>query len=473
MDMLSACINSIDNFIWGPYLLIPLLLGTGAYLMIGLRFMPLRRIPMAFRVMWQGRKHSDEEEGELSPFNALMTSMAATVGTGNIVGVATAILGGGPGALFWMWCTAFVGMATKFCEATLAVKYREVTPSGSYVGGPMYYIRKGLGEKWAWLATSFAVFGAIASFGIGNMTQGNAIANNIAGVFGVPPVYTAILLFVLIGVVLLGGVKRIGFVAGKLVPFMALFYILLGILICALNWQKIPHVFELIFTHAFTPISAAGGFAGAAVQKAIQLGVSRGLFSNEAGMGSAPIAHATAITKHPVRQGFLGMLDPFLDTIVICTITGVVILISGQWLEEMPRSEAAATLTSMAFGSVLPGIGQYAVTIGIVLFAFTTILGWSVYGERCTIYLFGHRAAAPFRFVFTLVIPLGALAKLDLVWDLANIFNGMMALPNLIALLLLSPVVFKMSREYFAERDLNRERKALLEKTVRTKTENN
>ncbi len=453
MENVLAVIKAIDNFIWGPYLLIPLLLGTGAYLMIGLRFMPLFRLRMAFRIMWRGRHHSDEDEGELSPFNALMTSMAATVGTGNIVGVATAILTGGPGAIFWMWCTALVGMATKFCEATLAVKYREVTPDGSYVGGPMYYIRKGLGEKWKGLATAFAIFGAVASFGIGNMTQSNAIAKNISGTFGLPDGVTAAILFVLVGVVLLGGVKRIGLVAGKLVPFMALFYVGLGLVIIALHWQRIPEVFSLIFTHAFTPMSAVGGFAGALVKDAIQLGVSRGLFSNEAGLGSAPIAHATAITRHPVRQGFLGMLDPFLDTIVICSITAIVILISGQWLEPMPKSDAAATLTSMAFGNALPGVGLYAVSIGIVLFAFSTILGWSVYGERCAIYLFGHTASKPFRIVFTLIVPLGALAQLELVWDLANIFNGLMALPNLIALLLLSPVVFRMTREYFAERD--------------------
>ncbi len=465
MEVFSAVIKTIDDFIWGPYLLIPLLLGTGCYLMIGLRFMPLFRLPLAFRAMWRGRRHGEEEEGELSPFNALMTSMAATVGTGNIVGVATAILTGGPGAIFWMWCTALVGMATKFSEATLAVKYREVTPNGSYVGGPMYYIRKGLGEKWRWLATAFAFFGAVACFGIGNLTQSNSIAKNISQTFGLHDAVTAVILFVLVGVVLLGGVKRIGQVAGKLVPFMALFYIGLGLLIIALHWQKVPGVFDLIFSHAFSPMSAVGGFAGVLVKDAIQLGVSRGLFSNEAGLGSAPIAHATAITKHPVRQGFLGMLDPFLDTIVICSITAIVILLSDQWLLPMPKSDAAATLTSMTFGAVLPGVGHYAVTIGIILFAFSTILGWSVYGERCAIYLFGHKATVPFRILFTLIVPLGAMARLDLVWDISNIFNGLMALPNLIALILLSPVVFAMTREYFAEREIRLKEKAAAKKS--------
>ena len=454
MEAFSNLITTLGGFVWGPYLLLPLLLGAGAYFMIGLRFMPILRLGMAFRYMWRGRKHSEDEEGELSPFNALMTSMAATVGTGNIVGVASAILLGGPGAIFWMWCTALVGMATKFCEATLAVHFREVTPDGSYVGGPMYYIRKGLGEKWAWLATTFAIFGAVACFGIGNLTQANAIAHNIEGLTGISTSITAVVLFVLVGAVLLGGVRRIGMVAGKLVPFMALFYITAGVIIMVLHWDKVPEAFGLIFSHAFSPAAAVGGFAGAALKDAMQRGVSRGLFSNEAGLGSAPIAHATAITRYPVRQGFLGMLDPFLDTIVICTITALVILISGQWTAEMPSHDAAATLTSLAFGTALPVVGQYTVAIGLVLFAFSTILGWSVYGERCAIYLFGHKISKLFRIVFTLVVPLGAVSELKLVWDIADLFNGLMALPNLVALLLLSPVVFRMSREYFAERDL-------------------
>ena len=453
MEQAIAFTGMLSDIIWGPFLLIPLLLGAGAYLMIGLRFMPLLRMGMAFSLLWKGRKHDERHEGELSPFNALMTSMAATVGTGNIVGVATAILVGGPGAVFWMWCTALVGMATKFCEATLAVKYRDVTPDGSFVGGPMYYIRKGLGEKWSWLATLFAFFGGVACFGIGNLTQGNAIAVNLHKTMGLPFGVTAVLLFFLVGVVILGGVKRIGQVAGAFVPFMAIFYVLLGLVILALHWERVPDAFGLIFTHAFAPIAAVGGFAGAVMKDAIQRGVSRGLFSNEAGLGSAPIAHATAITDNPVKQGFLGMLDPFLDTIVICSITALVILVSDEWTAKMPPANAGAVLSAMAFESGLPGFGQIGVTAGICFFAYSTILGWSVYGERCIIYLFGHKASKPFRLLFTLAVPLGAMLELKLVWNLADVFNGLMALPNLIALILLSPVVFAMAKEYLKEQE--------------------
>ncbi len=451
MESFHNLIATLSGFVWGPYLLLPLLLGAGAYLMIGLRFMPIRYLGMAFKVMWKGRKVEAGHEGELSPFKALMTSMAATVGTGNIVGVATAISLGGPGAIFWMWCTALVGMATKFCEATLAVKFRDVTPDGSYVGGPMYYIRRGLGENWKWLATLFAIFGTVASFGIGNLTQANAISHNIHDVFGLSEYITAGILLVLVGIVLVGGLKRIGDVAGILVPFMALFYIIMGLIVMLMNYDKVLPTFGLIFSHAFSPMSAVGGFAGAAVKDAMQRGVARGLFSNEAGLGSAPIAHATAIVKEPVRQGFLGMLDPFLDTIVICSITALVILISGQWSAEGEVQKSAALLTAQSFGTVLPGFGQYVVSIGLMLFAFSTILGWSVYGERCAIYLFGYKSSMIFRIIFTLVVPLGALAELKLVWDISDLFNGLMALPNLIALLLLSPVVFRITREYFAE----------------------
>lgn len=448
-DALLSFLDTVGSVVWGPFMLLPLLVLTGAYLMIRLRFMPLRQIGPAFAHMWKGRKHSDDHEGELSPFNALMTSMAATVGTGNIVGVATAIMIGGPGAIFWMWLTALLGMATKFCEATLAVKYRETTPDGSYVGGPMYYIKNGLGDKWKWLAFLFALFGAVASFGIGNMTQANAITANLHATIGIPEWITAIILLVLIGVVLVGGVKRIGSVAGLLVPIMALFYIFMGLTIMVLNYDKVGPAFGMIFSHAFAPAPAVGGFAGATILLSMRYGIARGLFSNEAGLGSAPIAHATAITNNPVRQGFLGMLDPFIDTVMVCSITAIVILIAGEWSAE--NAGSAATITLHSFGKALPGVGSYAVMIGIVLFAFSTILGWSVYGERCCIYLFGHKASLPFRIIFTLVVPVGALAELKLVWSLSDLFNGLMALPNLVALLFLSPVVFKLTKEYFAD----------------------
>ncbi len=450
LDLTSLLAERYSGFIWGPYVLIPLLLGVGVIMMFGLRFMPWRKLFPAFAVMWAGRKAAPGHEGELTPWHALMTSLAATVGTGNIVGVATAILLGGPGAVFWMWMTALFGMATKFCEATLAVKYREVTPAGSYVGGPMYYIKNGLGENWKWLATLFAIFGMVASFGIGNLTQANAVTANVVNQSGgaLDPRLVAVILLGLAGVVLIGGVKRIGSVAGTLVPVMAVIYVVGGLIILAVNIDKVPEAFAMIFGSAFTGHAAVGGFAGSTLAAAVRFGVARGLFSNEAGLGSAPIAHATAMVKDPVRQGLLGMLDPFLDTIVVCSISALVILVSGQWMAE--GIDGAGTLTAKAFDVALPGgFGSWLVTIGLVLFAFSTILGWCVYGERCAIYLFGHQAALPFRIIFTLVVPVGALAELPLVWNLADLFNGLMALPNLVALLFLSPVVFRMARRYF------------------------
>jgi AGCS family alanine or glycine:cation symporter len=431
-----------------------LLLIVGVVMTVGLRFMSWRQIPHAFAVMWRGRRGDPEHKGELTPFRALMTSLAATVGTGNIVGVATAILLGGPGAIFWMWVTGFLGMATKFCEATLAVKYREVTPDGKFVGGPMYYIKNGLGPNWKWMATLFAIFGTVASFGIGNMTQANAITANVvnlAGNYGLTmePWVIAVILLVLAGAVLIGGLKRIGAVTGTLVPVMAVIYVIGGLIVLIANIEKVPGAIALIFECAFKGHAAAGGFAGAGVAAAIRFGMARGMFSNEAGLGSAPIAHATAIVDNPVKQGLLGMIDPFLDTILICTMSALVILVSGQWMAPGITEAGAGTLTSQAFNAAMGGFGSWLVTIGLLLFAFSTILGWCVYGERCVIYLFGHQASMPYRIIFTLVVPVGAIAKLSLVWDLSDLFNGLMALPNLVALLLLSPVVFKMAREYF------------------------
>ncbi len=455
ITQLHGWIAQIDAVVWGPYVLIPLLLGTGVYLTFGLRFMPFRMLVPAFKHMLAGRKHGGGE-GELTPFNALMTSLAATVGTGNIVGVATAISLGGPGAMFWMWMTALFGMATKFCEATLAVKYREVLPNGSYAGGPMYYIRKGLGEKWKWLAWLFALFGSIACFGIGNLTQANAISSNVVknfgisrGMFGLSPEATmGLVLFLICFVIIVGGVKRIGEVAGRVVPFMCVFYVILGIYILLVNYKAVPGAFYDIFAYAFAPTPAVGGFVGAVVKDTIQRGVARGLFSNEAGLGSAPIAHATATVKDPVHQGFLGMIDPFLDTIIVCTMTGLVIITGGLWSE----GTGAAVLTATSFEAAIPGFGKYAVTVALALFAFTTILGWCVYGERCVMYIFGHKASMPFRVIFCLVVPIGAVFPLNFVWDFSDLANGLMALPNLVALLLLSPIVFKLAREHMEER---------------------
>lgn len=443
-------IDNINSFITGPYILIPLLLGVGVFLTIGLKFITFRKLPHAMITMWKGRRHDPEHKGEISPFRALMTSLAATVGTGNIVGVATAIMWGGPGAIFWMWVTAFFGMATKFCEATLAVKYREVTPNGSFVGGPMYYIKNGLGANWKWLATLFAVFGMVASFGIGNMVQTNSIVANVVsfsgGLLNAPIVATILLM--LGGAVMIVGIKRIGSVAGVLVPIMAVFYVICGSVVLIIHIDKIPDAFSLILTSAFNGHAAVGGFAGSTLAMAIRYGVARGLFSNEAGLGSAPIAHAAAIVKNPVKQGLLGMIDPFLDTIVVCSISAFIILVSGEWLNG--SYDNAATLTTLAFNSITQGsFGSWLVTISLTLFAFSTILGWCVYGERCAIYLFGYKAAPAFRVIFTLVVPVGALLELKVVWALSDLFNALMAMPNLIALLLLSPVVFKMAKEYF------------------------
>ena len=422
-----------------------LILGTGLFLMIGLRIMPLLRLGYGFRMLWDGRKQ--QGEGDITPFNALMTSLSATVGTGNIAGVATAIAIGGPGALFWMWCTALVGMATKYAEAVLAVKYREVDAEGNHVGGPMYYIKNGLGSKWLWLAGAFAVFGVLAGFGIGNTVQANSVADVLNDTFGIPHWVAGVAMAVLVALVLLGGIRRIATVAGKLVPFMALVYMAGGLIILGMNLDLIGGALGRIFTSAFTGEAAGGGFAGATVWAAIQFGVARGVFSNEAGLGSAPIAHAAAQTDDPVRQGTVAMLGTFIDTLVVCTITGLVIVVSGAWV----TGATGAALSSMAFEQTLPGLGSYVVTLSLSLFAFTTILGWSVYGERCAEYLFGVKAIWPFRVAWILAVPIGAVANLGFIWLVADTLNALMALPNLIALLLLSPVVFKLTKDYFAK----------------------
>jgi alanine or glycine:cation symporter, AGCS family len=443
LDSIVDFVKAVNGLVWGPPMLV-LILGTGLFLTFGLRMMPVRRLGYGFRMLWDGR--SGQGKGDITPFNALMTALSATIGTGNIAGVATAIFLGGPGALFWMWCTALVGMATKYSEAVLAVHYREVDEAGNYVGGPMYYIRNGLGSKWLWLGGLFAVFGFLAGFGIGNTVQANSVADALQTTLGVPAWVTGLVMAVFVGLVLIGGIRRIAVVAGKLVPFMAFAYILAGLVILGTNLDQIPDALHLIITHAFTPAAAGGGFAGATVMAAIQFGVARGIFSNEAGLGSAPIAHAAAQTDDPVRQGTVAMLGTFIDTLVVCTITGLVIIISNEWVS----GETGAGLSSIAFEHSLPGFGANIVTFGLVLFAFTTVLGWSVYGERCAEYLFGIRAVMPFRILWVLAVPVGAMGKLGFIWLLADTLNAMMAIPNLIALLLLSPVVFRVSRDYFS-----------------------
>jgi AGCS family alanine or glycine:cation symporter len=443
MEFINNLVGQVNGIVWGPLMLV-LILGTGLFLTIGLKFMPLRHIGYGFKMLWQGR-HSDQE-GDITPFNALMTSLSATIGTGNIAGVGTAIALGGPGAVFWMWCTALVGMATKYAEAVLAVNYREVDENGNHVGGPMYYIKNGLGAKWKWLGVAFAVFGAIAGFGIGNMVQSNSVAAAMNSNLGVPPLATGLVMAVVVFAVLIGGIQRIAQVAGKLVPLMAIAYVGGGLIVILANITEVPAALGLIVTQAFTPTAATGGFAGAAVMVAIQMGVARGIFSNEAGLGSAPIAHAAAKTDDPVRQGTVAMLGTFIDTLIVCTITALVIVMTGMW----SSGESGAALSSAAFGEGLPGFGQWIVTFGLMIFAFTTVMGWSVYGERCVEFLFGVKAILPFRILWVLAIPLGATVKLAFVWLLADTLNALMAIPNLIALLLLGPVVFRLTREYFA-----------------------
>jgi len=438
-------IETVNGWVWGPAMLV-LILGTGFYLSIGLRFLTVRKIGTAFTLLFSSRR--GQGEGEISPFSALMTSLSATIGTGNIAGVATAIFMGGPGALFWMWMTALVGMATKYAEAILAVQYREIDAKGNFSGGPMYYIKNGLGKRWHWLAAVFALFGALAGFGLGNTVQSNSVSDVLNTSLGVHPMITGVVLMVMVGLVILGGVKRIAAVASWLVPIMAGAYLLAGLAILILNINAIPAAIELIVSSAFTGTAAQGGFAGAAVWMAIRFGVARGIFSNEAGLGSAPIAHAAAKTDQPVKQGLIAMLGTFIDTLVVCSITGLVIVITGAWQNGVN----GASLSALAFNSALPG-GEWIVTIGLCLFAFTTMLGWSYYGERCVVYLLGAKFITPFRFAWVAVIPLGASGELDTVWLIADTLNALMAIPNLIALLLLSPVVFSLSKAYFSRQN--------------------
>ncbi len=445
MEHLNDFVSQINGIVWGPAMLV-LILGTGLYLMLGLQLVPFRKLIYGIRMLWQGRKST--AEGDITPFSALMTSLSATIGTGNIAGVATAIVLGGPGALFWMWCTALVGMATKYSEAVCAVHYRETDEAGNYVGGPMYYIKNGLTKRWAWLGMAFAIFGAIAGFGIGNTVQANSVADVLNSNFGIPTGVTGIVLAILVGLVLIGGIKRIGQIASILVPFMGIAYVAGGVVILFLHASEIPQAFNLIFTHAFTPVSAAGGAAGAGVWAAIHYGVARGIFSNEAGLGSAPIAQATAKTDSPVQQGVISMLETFIDTIIVCTITGLVIIISGAWTGGI----TGASLSSAAFEQGLPNFGGYIVAFGSAIFAFTTLLGWSFYGEKCVQYIFGFKSIVPFRLLWVIVIPIGAISNLEFIWLIADTLNALMAIPNLIALILLSPIVFKLTKEYFGSR---------------------
>ena len=445
METLTSIVTAINNFVWGPPMLV-VILGTGLFLQVRLKLMPFFRIFTGFRLVWKSRKAEAGAKGEITPYAALMTALAATVGTGNIAGVATAIAIGGPGALFWMWMTALVGMATKYAEVLLSVHFRETNERGEQTGGPMFAIKNGLGKRWAWLGAAFALFGGLAGFGIGNMVQSNSIAAVLTSTFGISPWVTGLVLMVLTGFVLLGGVKRIGAVAEKLVPFMCIAYVTTSLIVLGMYADQIPAAFGLIFEHAFTPLSATGGFAGATIMLAMRYGVARGIFSNEAGLGTAGIAQAAGKTNSAAESGLVGMMGTFIDTIVVCTMTGLLLIVTGVWNSGL----TGADLTSSAFATALPGFGQYLLTISLTVFAFTTILGWAYYGEKCWAYLFGCKVEVPYRVLWTLFVLVGAVTHLDFVWLLADTLNAFMAFPNLISLVLLSPVVCKVTNDYFA-----------------------
>ena len=446
---LKDLLQNVSDFIWGPPLLI-LLVGTGVYLTLRLKLLQIFKLPLALKYVFGKDEEENDEgaEGDISSFGALCTALSATIGTGNIVGVATAVKAGGPGALFWMWIAAFFGMATKYAEGVLAIKYREVDENGNMAGGPMYYIQNGLGLKW--LAKIFAVLGiGVAFFGIGTFGQVKSISDAASITFKVPLILTAIIVTVLVALVTLGGIKRISRVSEKVVPFMAGIYILGAVLVLICNYSAIPGAVSIIIRSAFNPQAALGGAAGITVQIALQRGVGRGVFSNEAGLGSAPIAAAAAKTKSPVRQGLISMTGTFFDTIVICTMTGLAIVLTGAYSSPLE----GAALTTAAFEAGLPFavIGKYIVNIGLIFFAFTTILGWNYYGERCAEYLLGVKSILPYRIIFIALVAVGPFLSLDLIFIIADIVNGMMAFPNLIGLIGLRKVVIKETEDYFQQ----------------------
>ncbi|WP_223632985.1 alanine/glycine:cation symporter family protein [Rhodobacter sp. TJ_12] len=426
--------------------MIVLIIGTGLFLQLRLGFMPIRKLVYGFRAIWKSRTPGADAEGDITPYAALMTALSGTIGTGNIVGVATAIAVGGPGALFWMWVTAFVGMATKYAEVVVAVKYREVDDKGEHVGGPMFAIKNGLGKRWHWLGTAFALFGGLAGFGIGNMVQANGIASAIQNSFGVQTWITGAVLTVVTGLVVLGGIRRIGAVAQKVVPFMAVIYLICVLFVLVLFAGNIPAAFATIVHDAFTGTAAAGGFLGASIIMALQKGVARGIFSNEAGLGTAGIAQAAGSSASPVFSGVIGMMGTFIDTIIICTLTGLAIMVTGVWTS----GETGALLSSAAFEAAIPGYGGYLLTICLAPFAFTTILGWAYYAEKCWEFLLGTVSEKPFRVLWTIMVFFGATLSLDFAWLVADTLNALMAIPNLISLLLLSPVIVKLTQDHFA-----------------------
>lgn len=451
MEALKSIIDSINGFAWGGFMII-CLVGTGFVLTMGTKVVQFRKLGFAFKLLFS-KDHVGE--GDITPFQALMTSLAATIGTGNIAGVAAAIALGGPGAVFWMWVTAAFGGATKYAEALLAIKYRITNADGQKSGGPMYYIKLGMAEKfggnWAWLGWAFAFFGTFAAFGIGNMVQVNSIADSLNTSVGLPTWITGVVIAAATALVILGGIKSIGKVTEKIVPFMAIVYVLGAMIILFKNASLVPQAFGMIFNNAFTASAVGGGLFGTV----IRYGVARGVFSNEAGLGSAPIAHAASTNNDPVRQGIIGSLGSFLDTLVVCSMTALVILVSGlvkidavSGLMSIEGGLSGAALTTTAFEQAFPGVGGFLVSFGLVFFAFSTILGWYYYGSKCLEYIAGVKVKKIFNAAFIGLIVVGAVYKADLVWAISDTFNGLMAIPNLIALLALAPLVFAMTRDY-------------------------
>ena len=442
MDAINTILNEIDSLLWGPPLIV-LLLGTGIYLTLRLNLMQVFRLPLALSLIFRAKNHG---EGDVSSFKALCVALAATVGTGNIVGVATAVKLGGPGAVFWMWVAAFFGMATKYAEGLLAVKYRTTDEKGEIAGGPMFYIRHGMGEKWAPMAAFFA--GAcilVAFFGIGTFPQVNAIVDSMHIAFGVPREVSDGIVTLLAAAITIGGLQSISRVASKIVPFMAVVYIVVSLGLIVMNLSAVPDAIALIIKSAFSGEAAVGGFAGSTLMMAMQKGIARGIFSNESGLGSAPIAAAAAKTKWPAEQGLISMTGTFIDTIIICSMTGLALVLTGVW----QGNSAGAMMTTDAFATTYGQPGVAILTVSLVLFAFTTILGWNYYGERASIYLFGTKGVMPYRLLFIVLVASGAFLKLDAIWTLADIVNGLMAIPNLIALCALSGVIVSETKRYF------------------------
>lgn len=445
MKNVTEFLGVVSGFVWGPPLII-LLAGTGIYLTIRLKGVQFRYLGYGLKLAFI--KRHEEGEGDISHFQALMTAMSATVGVGNIAGVATAIAAGGPGALVWMWIIGWIGMATKYGEAILAVKYREKDKYGMMCGGPMYYISKGL--KMPWLGLLFAIFAAIAAFGIGNMVQANSIAHAAQTSFNIPAWVTAVVTTIAVGLVIVGGIKAIGKATSIIVPFMIVVYVTGCIVVIVSNWSMIPRTIVLIFESAFEPTSALGGFAGATVATTLRYGFARGIFSNESGLGSAPIAAAAAKTSNPVNQALVSMTQTFIDTVIVCALTGIAIVSSGIW----SNGTTGAELSTLAFNKSLPGLGTMAVSFGLIFFAYSTLLGWEYYGEKAVEYIFGERSIKPYRVIWVIAVFFGAILHLDFVWAFADIMNGLMAVPNLIGLIGLSGVIASETRKYLGNNSL-------------------